>query len=660
MNDGIQFKAPLFAALNFTRGVGRLAREFGPPLDRYRDAARQITETPGLGRGLSRVFGTIDETLDEMKGHWTRSALYAQSVLARHLILRRHPQWLTLIEIITSPTAEDRDGYPQITKSSFDKFVLNIHHLFRKGNDLLEWLETAKGILKEESALSEEMKASIARAVEVLKNCVLTPANTAPTDLWELRQVLSTFKKLGVLQFLNEGRTLHVSSYAKANGLDASQLLYDLRFLYHRRYLDLTNGFVRTSSDAARVLEEAEALPEEFLVDWTTELTNWFLGKTEKEQTLKRWFRESFSTTPVKGWVANYHEIELGYCLLPLVLALHAAGCLKKMGKIEVGQRFEAPHLLLEMKSVLESAGLIRAQRVTELGKRVFSRGSGIFGIIGAYQPVRNRREETLRSLLDVAGEAPPRVRRGPNVGASALANLKTFEPAVNNLSRYCEATGFVPKVVIEHALGKGVGLQQFWKHPELGQKIALQYFGADFETEALDAARREQAEGRLPPGMRFIQADIGDPATLIASLPVNKRGEVEGAFMIVGNGFHEIRDKTDAETVEIFKGYRRAKINLIVIEESRLSDRMIRESAFHTYQAAFVLEHDSSGQVLRAPFRYDEPMQRLSLSELLTLAEYEILEQYGHSSRPVFPCFDLAPHQNPPISKTFFCVPGQ
>ena len=133
-------------------------------------------------------------------------------------------------------------------------------------------------------------------------------------------------------------------------------------------------------------------------------------------------------------------------------------------------------------------------------------------------------------------------VERGGNVAASQAANAKSFGEANDALDAFCQETGFRYSVFIEHALGRGEATRQ--RLERSGQ--ALAYFGADLEDAAIAAAKVEHANGHLPANMVFIDnADIANAARVIDVVTAAGR-DTDGAVMVVGNGFHEVREQTD------------------------------------------------------------------------------------------------------------------
>ena len=130
---------------------------------------------------------------------------------------------------------------------------------------------------------------------------------------------------------------------------------------------------------------------------------------------------------------------------------------------------------------------------------------------------------------------------------------------------------------------------------------------------------------------------------------------------MVVGNGFHEVRNASDTELIDIFAAYQQAGIVLIFTEESALNTADLLETAWNTYHAGFRYVHRRSGQGLRpakpvlpSPLG-ESPM--VSWTEIAERAGYVRLEKYCSSGRTIYPYPPLNGH-NPAISVNHFFVP--
>jgi hypothetical protein len=283
------------------------------------------------------------------------------------------------------------------------------------------------------------------------------------------------------------------------------------------------------------------------------------------------------------------------------------------------------------------------------LGTRVFERGPGAFGIIGAYHPYLNQLTELLKS-----GTSETWVHRAENVAASQAANRKTFSIANDKLDQFCLDHGFAYTVFIEHAVGRGEAIRQRF---ERDGKADVRFFGADLEDTAIDQALQQQELGVLPNNLQFIRsADIGEPHKVTNYLDeLGLSGEP--TVMMVGNGFHEIRQQTNEKMVEVFRDYAQARYLLIFTEESALHDEALIRTAWNTYHAGFRYVHEMSGQGLRPAVERERSGTRWSWRKCAELAGYRVLDEYGYRSRDIYP-YQRPKHKNPAISVTYFCVP--
>ncbi len=288
-------------------------------------------------------------------------------------------------------------------------------------------------------------------------------------------------------------------------------------------------------------------------------------------------------------------------------------------------------------------------ERVTELGARIFERGPGPFGIIGAYHSCTNNLEALLHS-----GGGNIHVQRGANVAASQDANRKTFEEANDRLDAFSREYGFQYSVFIEHAVGRGEATRQ--RLARSGE-LTIHYFGADLEDAAIDQALDQQKLGFLPQNMELIRsADIGNPSKVIDFLAERGLADLQ-TVMMVGNGFHEIRQQTNLKMIEVFHAYQEAGFLLIFTEESALENEDLLQTAWNTYHAGFRYVHELSGQGLRPALDRDGRSGRWSWRRCATEAGYIVLENYSYKSRSIYP-YKRQERENPSISETYFCVP--
>ena len=126
---------------------------------------------------------------------------------------------------------------------------------------------------------------------------------------------------------------------------------------------------------------------------------------------------------------------------------------------------------------------------------------------------------------------------------------------------------------------------------------------------------------------------------------------------MFVGNGFHEIRGQTNEKIIDVFRHYCDAGIVVVFTEESALSDRDLLSTGWNTYHAGFRYVHELSGQGLRPVYGTDK-YGRHSWRICASLGGYAVLTKYSAHTRTIYP-FPRKGGYNPPISMTYFCVPG-
>ena len=73
-----------------------------------------------------------------------------------------------------------------------------------------------------------------------------------------------------------------------------------------------------------------------------------------------------------------------------------------------------------------------------------------------------------------------------------------------------------------------------------------------------------------------------------------------EGGVMVVGNGFHEVRNQTDEKMIRVFNAYHEAGLILLFTEANALQVQDLLNTAWNTYHPAFRYVHEKSGQGLR------------------------------------------------------------
>ncbi len=566
--------------------------------------------------------------------------------LLDHALLDGIPQKRHLIEIVTGQTGTSSAGFPYVCESSFNLMIEEVPHLFQKGLLVLDWLNKLEKVLAEIEDMRSATVESIARAIRVVRNIIYTAGITAPPDLWLLRHILSAHMKLGLTTRLVHGQAINPASERE---FDTAQLTMDLKFMRSRGYLSLGDDGFRLIDEPSIIdlFKTIDPLPEEYLTDMTSQVSTW-LATREENPLVESFFRLPKEKVRQSSWIALDDEIEIGYRLLPLVLALRARNL---SSSFQLGVFVQDVVTISDgMERVLLASGIIDLNRcVTELGARVFSRGPGPFGIIGTYYPYLCRLQQFLGRE-----ERKVWVNRAANVGASQDANRKTFALANDALDRFCKDTGHRFLVFIEHAVGRGEATRQRF---ERNGEETISYFGADLEDAAIDRAVEAQSLGQLPSNMSFIrQADIAEPQRVVKS--VQAAGlSTKGAVMMVGNGFHEVRQQTNERMVQVFKGYHQAGIILIFTEESALTDEDLINTAWNTYHAGFRYVHELSGQGLRSADERPGLDAVFSWRRCAELAGYSCLDDYTSRTRTIYP-YPRKKGYNPSISVTHFCVP--
>lgn len=530
-----------------------------------------------------------------------------------------------LAVVLTCPTGRTSAGWPYLERHAWVRFRDWVPHILGAGARVLA---TVDALLAE---ATPDERASVTAAVEVVRQIVRTAQITAPPDLWLLRQVLSSHVRVGLRDRWAAGDVVRPTPALEP----------DLALLLSRGYLVRSgDGYRWAEGPVARSVLGLPPVEGATAHAWTAA----FAGDAEAPRVRPR--LPGGHAAP--AWIATPADLDLGVQLVPVVLGLRASRRIDlPRGRVDLsGPAGDAAGMVLRDAAVIGEDGAI-----TPTGRRVLERGPGPFGILEAYHPYLGALD---RILAD--GPVQVRVARGPNVAASRDANTGAFHHAQDALDAFCAATGFGYTVFVEHAVGQGEALRQRWARS--GDTVA--YVGADLEDEALAAARAEQAAGRLPPGTVFVQADIGRPDVLVHALTAHGI-TTEGAVMIVGNGFHEVRGADDARMVEVFRGYARAGFVLLFTEESALATDDLLATAWNTYHAGFRYVHQRSGQGLRPA--QATPPSRLgaalptSWAECAAAAGYHRADRFCRRSRTIYP-YPPANGVNPSISVNHFLVP--
>ena len=580
----------------------------------------------------------------------------------------------SLVPVLSLPTGVSSAGYPYLQQPAWEAFRDHVPHLLGMGQRVLDACTHLARAVEASSATSED-RCDVRQASAVVRQVALTAAITAPPDLWLMRHVLGAFAGLGLLARLLEGQAIYpdscqVESDGRMHALHHGELDKDLHFLLSRGLVEQYDdgfriaGHPRVRAVFASVVPLPAHVPASATGSWRGLFAGSVLSNEELEILLDlgQGARRRVDASQ-NHWIADRDELGLGYLLLPIVLGLRATERSQALaeGAYVRPEEWSRAHPVAAAGAaeVLTAAGWMRREgeryRVTTLGARSFARGPGPFGIIETYHPYMQR----LREIL-LHGPSGAWVSRSENLGASQDANRASFEQANEALDLFCRDTGFRYAVFLEHAIGRGEATRQ--RYARSGG--ALRYVGADLEDAAIDAALEEQRRGALPSNMLFVrQADIGRPEALLSAL--RQAGlHPEGAVMLVGNGFHEVRGQTDESMVEVFRGYHAAGVVLLFTEETALSIDDLRATAWNTYHAGFKYVHDKSGQALRPaepsprPPRLGRPMLA-PWSECARRAGYVRASAYCTRSRTVYPSPPKSGF-NPAISVNHFFVPAE
>ncbi len=550
---------------------------------------------------------------------------------------------MQLEEIILGPTKIGKAGFPIIAENSYLAFLKSVPHLFKNGDRLLTQLASYRVENKEnESAL---------RAISVLERVTKTAAITAPSDLWLLRYVFSTFGELGISKYILEANEFSLTDLVDKFKLDKTYSMYSLDFLHSRGYLTKENQKYKVvnNNNIKNCFNQIMPINNNLESNMVPIIVDFFKGNSKESDTLEQFFSYEISNLKSSDWIANKDEIELGFRLVPLVLAIR----IMKLNDLFVENTVisSLPIKLNQhiIKLLLNCGAINKNKEITILGERIFARGPGPFGIIHAYHAYMINFSNLLQGKKENSW-----VARGENVSASQDANSKTFKQINQAINNFCQKYSYTYSVYIEHAVGKGEATRQRY---EISGEDKIQYFGADLEDAAIDSAIESQKEGALPKNMKFIRnADIGKPEILIKGIE-QENVNLQGAIMVVGNGFHEVRNQSNESMIKVFQGYAKAGIILAFTEESGLTDEDLIYTGWNTYHAGFRFVHQISGQGLRPAIDCeDDTNARYSWKKCASLAGFEVMEEFTTRTRTIYP-HPRKNGYNPSISVNYFCV---
>jgi hypothetical protein len=585
------------------------------------------------------------------------------SVTAHFLTTSPGPLTDVLATVLSQETGLSSAGYPFLSGPAYLALRDNIPQLLGWGTQVWDALDELCSHL---DGLDEGQRHHVLQSRRVVQQVLRTAAITGPPALWLARHVLGAMAELGITRRLLAGESI----VPEDTEFRPDELEIDLSYLTVLGLLKRENGAFRLSSrlEARRVLESLGPLPVDEPVHaanlWALACGGDPISETDRAGllvlaggALPRSNHTQTNSFP------TYEEIALGYRLVPLIVGMASVGttadCLKQSSIAPIDLVPDDVALGAAALQLLHAAGIVRPVPgldecvATPLGRRVMERGPGPFGIIEAYQPYMAHLTTILRE-----GRGSVHLTRSSNIAASQRANRESFRKANDALDRFCDKTGFRYTVFIEHALGRGEATRQ--RYVRSGDN-SIQYVGADLEDAAIDAAQAERDAGVLPREMVFVRnADIGRADILLDALAANGI-TARGAVMMVGNGFHEVRDADDERITAVFKAYADAGIILIFTEETALSIADQQATAWNTYHPGFRYVHEKSGQGLRPSVDHstspDDPLP-LSWTSAAESGGYKRLEPYCTPGRTIYPCPPPSGH-NPSTYVNYFMVPA-
>jgi len=565
--------------------------------------------------------------------------------------------------VLSHETGMSSAGFPFLAEEAYCRLRDRVPQLLGWGTQAWDAMEDLCAQL---DGLDESQRHHVLQSRRVVQQVLRTAAITGPPALWLLRHVVGSVARLGITRQLLSDRPVLPSE----TGLEPNEIDTDLSFLTVMGLVERrVEGFVLSARPGARgVFEALGPLPEDEPVDAALQWARVCGGGEVADADRNRLLllargacpRPDFHQT---DWYPTVDEIALGYRLLPLIVGMASAGttndCLKQTSIAPIDLVPDDAELGSAALQLLHASGVVRpvpglAECVaTPLGRRLLERGPGPFGIIEAYQPYMAKLSTIARD-----GRGAVHLTRSSNIAASQRANRDSFRKANDALDRYCRDTGFQYTVFIEHALGRGEATRQ--RFVRSGDR-AIQYVGADLEDAAIDAAIAERDAGALPAEMMFVRgADIGNAEILLSALRAANI-DPRGAVMMVGNGFHEVRDAHDARIIDVFRAYASAGIVLFFTEETALSIADQQATAWNTYHPAFRYVHEKSGQGLRPSVnRVTAPNDPLPMSwtAAAEAGGYRRLDAYCTPGRTIYPCPPPDGH-NPSTYVNYVFVPA-
>ena len=324
------------------------------------------------------------------------------------------PHHKVLATILMGETAVSSAGFPTISEHSFQEWMKKVPHLFTEGSALLDFLHGMEARIQERPDAAQAPCISWLRAIKVLETVIQTAAVTAPTDLWLIKHILSSYQRMGILDRLRTGAILGLAEISSQGHMNLQQLRYDFHFLKSRAVLvdagPDDHYRLAPHPQIQNLVREFKALDSAAPVNLVPLLMRCLarqpIDANEQEQ-LTRFLTLPVGLQPAPNRIPGPWEVELGYRLVPLILAWRNSLDFKTKPDKVIPDDVLLADL---MNDYLMKAGLITGKgQPTPLGSRVLERGPGPFGIIHAYHEYMKQHEDLVAVARGTAGFREPK-----------------------------------------------------------------------------------------------------------------------------------------------------------------------------------------------------------------------------------------------------------
>lgn len=300
----------------------------------------------------------------------------------------------------------------------------------------------------------------------------------------------------------------------------------------------------------------------------------------------------------------------------------------------------------IQRKFLIQCNLLDAAGNQSDIGKYLSRRAPHVLGTIYSYR-------DYLSVSLKASGK-PAAISRQKNVLASQSGSKNVFKKAIENLRRYESDYNKKYNVIVEHAAGSCEAIHQ---HLLTNTDHLCQYLGFDIDPSALLLARARIESGELPDSLELYDGvDIRETDYMFRKIREICKREIH-CVIIVGNGFHEIREKDPRILIEIFSRFRKENVLLIFNEVSKFDSETILESLWNSWRSSFQYLHRISGQNLRPGKPTSRNLSEVSWEEIIRQSGYNWLKNYSTFGRPIGP-FATNKFSTDPGNVTYFCVP--